>query len=122
MITYKLRWLSLLGVLGLLGLIMNQPLFFALFGFHAFLPLFWYDERTESIFRSAASVAFVVGVIAFAGTFVYLGLILGLGSRNIIGIDKTVLISTVVVAWGFTYSLLILTFALSYLYFERKGT
>ena len=122
MITHKLRWLTLLGVLGLLGWPMRQPLFYALFGLFVFMSLFWYDERTESIFRRAASVAFVVGVIAFAGTFVYLGLILGLGNRNIIGIDKTVLISTVVVAWGFTYSLLILTFALSYLYFERKGT
>ena len=122
MITHNLRWLTFLGLLGVLGWILKQPLYFALFGFVAFVPLFWYDERTESIFRRAAAVAFVGGVGVFAATFAYMGVILGPGSRNIDGWDAIGLLGRAFVMWGLTNVLLLVVFAVSYIYLERKGT
>jgi len=122
MATYRLRWLTFLGLLGLLGWVLNQPLFYALFGLFVFVPLFWYDERSESVFRRAASISFVVGVVAFAGTFGYLGTILGPGSQKLTGFDRIGVMGTALTLWGLTYGFLLVTFALSYIYLERKGT
>jgi len=122
MITHKLRWLTLLGLLGAVGWFLKQPLFYGMFGFLGFVRLFWYDERTESVFRRAASVAFVVGVIAFAGTFVYLGVVFGTGSQNVTRFDSADLLGPLVMAWALTYFLFLLSFCPSFIYFDLRGT
>ena len=122
MITHKLRWLTLLGLLGAVGWFLKQPLFYGMFGFLGFVRLFWYDERTESVFRRAASVAFVVGVIAFAGTFVYLGVVFGTGSQNVASFDRSNLLGLLIMAWALTYFLFLLSFSLSFIYLDLRGT
>jgi len=122
MITHKLRWLTLLGLLGAAGWFLKQPLFYGLFGFLGFVRLFWYDERMESVFRRAASVAFVVGVIAYAGTFAYLGVVLGTGSQNFTRFAPIDLLGPVVMLWALTYFLFLLSFALSCIYLDLRGT
>ena len=63
----NLKWLALLGPLGLLGL--YQPMFFVMFGFWAFLPLFWADERTEINLGRAAAVSYTVTLAMLISTF-----------------------------------------------------
>ena len=122
MITHKLRWLTLLGLLGAAGWFLKQPLFYGMFGFLGFVRLFWYDERTESVFRRAAAVAFVVGIIAYAGTFAYLGVVFGTGSRNVASFDPADILGPIVMAWALTYFLFLLSFAVSFIYFDLRGT
>ena len=47
MSAYKLRWFSLGGLLGLLGIVLHEPMLYALFSLFVFTPFFWVDERAE---------------------------------------------------------------------------
>lgn len=109
-----LRWLTLLGLLGLLGLFTDYRMFQVLFVFLAFLPLFGYDERKEAIFKQAATIAFVVTTITIAGTFVYVGLMM----KN--GVQAEML-SQFGLAFAFIFIIHVLTFVLSYMYYEVRG-
>jgi len=117
---HRLRWLSLLGVLGLLGFWIN-PFFYALFGFFVFLDLFWYDERRAAIFRAAATVTVVVTLFAFLALFLYLGGVAGIGGRNLVGMDPDRLLVIFGLGLGAVFGLFCLTWGLSTIYFERKG-
>lgn len=65
-----LRWLSFIGVFGSLAWITGNEGYYALFGFFAFLSLFWYDERTEALFKQATAITFML-----AATFVYVSFV-----------------------------------------------
>lgn len=116
---HKFRWLAPLSLIGFLGLILKQPLFFGMFGFAAFVVLFWYDERTESVFERSATIAFMSGMIAFAGSFVYFGVLSGPGSTH--QNNGWDVMMTLTNLWGLTYSLMSVVFGLSYIYLYRRG-
>lgn len=118
MVARHLKWLSLLSVLGSLGWILDQAFYFGLFGFASFVVLFWYDERMESAFLRAASTAFVVGAATYAAGFVYMAIVLGPGSRNWASVD---VLDWALTMLGLGYALFLLTFALGFIYFERRG-
>ncbi len=113
-----LRWLSLLGFLGLLGHFTEYSMFKAMFGFFVFIELFWYDERTEAIFKQAASITFVVTTITLTGTFVYLAVALGPGLRNASHLN---LVRSFAQALATTYILNLVVFAFTYWLYEARG-
>lgn len=113
-----LRWLTLLGFLGLLGHFTEYHMLKALFGFFAFFELFWYDERTEALFKQAAAITFVVTTFALTGTFVYLAVVLGPGLRNAEDLN---LVRVFAQALAFTYIAHLLTFFFSYWYYQVRG-
>lgn len=113
-----LRWLSLLGFLWLLGYFTEYSLLKALFGFFVFIELFWYDERTEAVFKQATAITFVVTTIMLTATFVYLAVVLGPGLRNAGNLD---LVRTFAQALATTYIVHLLTFAFTYTYYEERG-
>lgn len=90
----------------------------ALFGFFAFIELFWYDERTEAIFKHAAAITFVVTTINLTGIFVYLAVVLGPGLRNAGNIN---LVGTFSRALAFTYMVHLLLFFFTYWYYQARG-
>ena len=110
-----LRWLTLLGVLGVLGWVTVYKGLQAMFGFLVFLPLFGYDERKDAIFKQAATIAFVATTITLTGTLVYAGLVL-VPKPNVVN-----LVSTLGYALAVTYIIHVLTCVLSYVYFELRG-
>lgn len=114
MIRY-LRWLVFLAALGYLGTYLGYPTFSGLYGFLVFMPLFWYDERTEGIFTRATAVTFVAMMITFVGSYAYIGLILrpslqDPGVVNLISNFVTVI-----------YLIQVLVFILTSVYFQARG-
>ena len=119
MSVYKLRWFSLGGLLGLLGIPLDQPLLYALFGLFVFTPFFRVDERAEANLGRAAAFAYTVTLIAYMVSMVLLA-VLKL-TRDVTGLTRVNLLEIIVLAFGAIFALHILSFALSYEYFERKG-
>jgi len=122
----SLRWLSLLALLGLIAIPLKQFLYFVSASvFIPFFVLFWYDERTEANFRRAAVVACVTAMICFAGVFIYLGMVVGPGYRNVEMMAKNDIVGFAMIhlsfAWILAFILFQGSFLLSYVYFERKG-
>ena len=113
---YKLRWLTLVSLLGLAGIPLHQPCLYALFGFGLFSPCFWMDERAEGNFRRAASFAYVVTLIALMATFLLLG------AMRAVGATSFDMLRMLALALALTYSVHLLSFAASYIYFDVKGT
>ena len=113
-----LKWLSLLSLLGPLGAILGRESLWGLGAFAAFVALFWADERGEANFRRAATTAFIVSVIGYAATFVYLGVVKGLLSSPNARIDMA---GRLITAFMLTFVAQLLVFALSYIYFELRG-
>jgi len=110
-----------LGVLGLLGVVLKQDAFYALFGFSAFVVLFSSDERTEHNFGRAAGVAFVATLVGFTATFVWLGVMLRPEIRAISGLTAGDLAGVLALGLGIVYGVHLLSFALSWIYFELRG-
>ena len=119
MSVYKLRWLSLAAPLGLLGILLQQPLLYVLFGFSVFAALFWVDERAEANLGRAAAFTYVVTLIAFAAWFVFLAILMQ--NRDVAGIGRDDLVGIQALASGAIYGLHLLSFTISYAYFEAKG-
>ena len=92
--------------------------FYALFGFWAFLSLFWYDERTEALFKQATAITFIVTTILLAGTFVYMGLVAKYAPDAVLA-DRVII--ALAMGLGITYIAHLLTFALSFIYFSMRG-
>ncbi len=92
--------------------------FYALFGFWAFLSLFWYDERTEALFKQATAITFIVTTILLAGTFVYMGLVAKYAPDAVLA-DRVII--ALAMGLGITYIAHLLTFALSFIYFSVRG-
>lgn len=92
--------------------------YYALFGFFAFLSLFWYDERAEALFKQATSITFIVTTILLASTFVYIGWIAKHAPDAVLA-DR--LIIALATGLGITYIAHLLTFALSFIYFSVRG-
>lgn len=113
-----LRWLSFIGVLGSLAWITGIEGYYALFGFFAFLSLFWYDERTEALFKQATALTFIVTTILLASTFVYIGWIAKYAPDDVLADRLIVALAT---GLGITYIAHLLTFALSFIYFSLRG-
>lgn len=113
-----LRWLSFIGVFGSLAWITGNEGYYALFGFFAFLSLFWYDERTEALFKQATAITFIVTTILLAGTFVYMSFVAKYAAPAVLA-DR--LIVTLATGLGVTYVAHLLTFALSFIYFSFRG-
>lgn len=100
---------------------MKQDTFYALFGFSAFVVLFSSDERTEHNFGRAAAVAFVATVVGFAATFVCMGVILGPDDRAISGLTAGDLLGMAALGLGIVYGVQLVSFVLSWIYFELMG-
>ena len=113
-----LRWLSFIGVLGTLAWFTGNEGYYGLFGFFAFLSLFWYDERTEVLFKQATAITFVVTTIMLAGTFVYMGWIAEHAPDAVLT-DR--LIIALATGLGIAYVAHLLTFSLSFIYFSLRG-
>lgn len=113
-----LCWLSFIGVLGSLAWITGIEGYYALFGFFAFLSLFWYDERTEALFKQATSITFIVTTIMLAGTFVYMGLVARYAPDAVLA-DRVII--ALAMGLGVTYIAHLLTFTLSFIYFSLRG-
>ena len=110
-----LRWLVVLAALGYFGASMGYPIFNALYGFLVFMPLFWYDERTDAIFKQATAITFVAMMITFAGSFAYIALIL---SPSLQDSDVVNLISRFVTV---LYLVQVLVFVFMSIYFQARG-
>lgn len=110
-----LRWLVFLAALGYVGTRLGYPISASLFGFMVFMPLFWYDERTEAVFTRATAITFVVMMIAFAGSYIYIGLILGPSLKDPAVVN---LISNFVTMF---YLVQVLAFVFTSLYFQSRG-
>lgn len=110
-----LRWLVFLAALGFVGTRLGYPTFHALYGFMVFIPLFWYDEYTEAVFTRATALTFVVMMIAFAGSYLYITLILGPSLKDSAVVN---LISNFVTVF---YLVQVLAFVFTSLYFQSRG-
>ena len=119
MSAYKLRWFSLGGLLGLLGIPLDQPLLYALFGLFVFTTFFSVDERTEVNLGRAAAFAYVVTLSTFLVAFVLLAALVA--TRTVTGLTRVDFLEMLVIAFAAIFALHILSFALSYEYFDRKG-
>jgi len=115
----ELRWIAPLGALGILGLALNQPLFYPLFSLAAFMPLFWYDERTAAVFRAAAAAAFMVTVLAFAAAYVYLGVLAGVGPQGPGSLTGHA--PAIFVGLSLAYGAGLLAFLGGCIYFQHRG-
>ena len=113
-----LRWLSFIGILGSLAWITGNEGYYALFGFFAFVSLFWYDERTEALFKQATAVTFVVDTFALAATFVYVSWVVRFASDAVLTDRLVIGLATGLVI---TYVAHLLAFALSFIYFSLRG-
>jgi len=115
----KLRWLTFLGVLGLLGLALKHPLLCAPFGFFAFIVFFWYDERAEANVGRAAAIAYGVTLVAFMAVFVRLTFTLN--NQAVGRATAGDVITSLAEGFAIVYMLHILSFAASYIYFQLRG-
>lgn len=113
-----LRWLTLLAILGSLGRWTGHPALSGLYGFMVFLPLFWYDERTEAVFKQAATTAFIATMFALAGTFAYLVLTL---QPDPLHSKHPNLATHFVIALMVVYLTQLAVFVLAYAYYDRRG-
>ncbi len=103
-------YLGLLGLLGVLGVITGNPGFYGFFGFFGFFGTLigrGSDERVERNIDRACRNAFVFVTLASAFSFAYVG------SFNVVEIYPQLLALT------FVGSMLL--FALSYVYYDKKG-
>jgi len=109
----NLKWLALLGPLGLLGF--YEPMFWVLSGFWAFLPLFGGDERTEANLGRAAAVTYGVTLAVLVASFTILGLATAQhwSSGSILQLLGTML--------AVTYIAHVLSLIGFYLYYEFSG-
>lgn len=113
-----LKWLALLGFLGILGWVTEYQGLGALFVFFVFLPLFGFDERKEAVYKQAATNAFIVTTFTLAGTFLYMTLArIRVPDEQIAGY----LLSTFAMGWAIIYIIHVLVFVLSYVYYEVRG-
>ena len=117
MSVYKLRWLSLGALLGLLGIF--WPSLYVLFGLLVFGAVFRGDERTEGNLGRAAAFAYTVTLIAYMVSMVLLAVLKV--TRDVTGFTRVDFLEMLVIAFAAIFALHILSFALSYEYFERKG-
>jgi len=92
--------------------------YYALFGFFVFLSLFWYDERTETLFKQATAITFIITTIMLAGTFVYMSLVAKYAASEVLADRLIVILATGLVV---TYVVHLLTFAFSFIYFSLRG-
>jgi len=118
---HRLRWLSLISLVGALGWILNQPLYFGLFGFGAFVTLFWSDERKEANFARSCTVAFIAAITAFAVGSVRMAILLGPGTAHLAHVSDARLLTFFATWIAAAYMTLALSFALSFIYFELRG-
>ena len=111
---YKLRWLSLGALLGLLGIL--WPSLYVLFGLLVFGAVFRGDERTEGNLGRAAAFAYVVTLIAFLLSLLVFTVVVE--SPELVHIT-----SDDVLAWAFMviYAVHLLSFTISYSYFDVRG-
>jgi len=110
----KLRWLTPLGLLGLLGLLPGREVLYTLFGFLMFLDFFWVDERAQANLGRAATVAYLVTLVALAICLVVLiGVVKWQNAGDLAG--------ALALAMAGIYGLHVLAFTLSYTYFDRRG-
>ena len=119
MSVHKLRWFAPARLLGLLGIPPQQPLLYILFGLFIFTPFFWVDERTEANLGRAAAFAYVVTLIAFLVSFLLLAVVVE--TRDITHITPRELLGMLVIACGAIYALHLLSFTISYSYFDARG-
>ncbi len=119
MSAYRLRWFAPAGLLGLLGFVLHEPMLYALFGLFVFTSFFWVDERAEVNLGRAAAFAYVVTLVAYMVSMVLLVVLSR--TRELTGLTRVNLLEIIVLAFAAIFALHILSFALSYEYFERKG-
>ena len=112
----KLRWLGLFGFLGLLAYPLHQPLLQVLYGFYVFLVFMGLpvDERSEANLGRAASLTYLVQLIAFMACFV---VAIGYLDRA----DRSALVSGLTLSLAALYGLHIVTFVGGYVYFDATG-
>lgn len=110
-----LRWLALLAFLGLLGIPLRQHLLYVLFGFSGFAMFFPRpDERSEANFGRAASFAYVATLISFMIGLVVAVALVGNQSAG----DK---VAVLALTFAAVYAVHILSFVISYVYFDARG-
>lgn len=113
----RLRWLTLVAPLGLLGCAVGSSTLYVLFGFSVFsVFLVRPDERADADLGRAASFAYLMTLLAIVLVFVGLG-VLRLGTQappgNLAGMLGMALAALLVVH--------LLSFVGSYLYFDHRG-
>ncbi|HET6452963.1 MAG TPA: DUF3796 domain-containing protein [Armatimonadota bacterium] len=101
-----LRWLSLLVLLGFVGLFTDDSTLQIMFTFLVFLPLWWYDELREAVFKQAATITFVTTTLSLSAALVYWSVMRD--SAPGVLLDQFDLILTAV------YSINIMVFALAF--------
>jgi hypothetical protein len=119
MIVHKLRWLSLLSLIGVAGWFTGNYGFYGFFGFLGFLAFHRLDERDSALAGQAALVAFGVTIILAA---------LGIAAVPILLVYREALSWNMgdVLACAFIALAAIMffcpvSFAVSYAYLDRKG-
>ena len=111
----NLKWLALLGPLGALGHVLNQEMFYVMFGFWVFTPLFWADERSEANLGRAAAISYTLTLAALVTGF----FLIGFGQIHMwAGAD---FIKMFALTLAGTYFMHVVSFITGYLYFEFKG-
>jgi apolipoprotein N-acyltransferase len=113
----KLRWLVLLGVVGVLGVPLHERWLLPLMGFVVFMVLFGVgvDERTQANLGRAAAFAYLATLGSFVACLLWLGFPRG---RDLLAAEACGMLAWALVV---TFALHILTFMAAYLYFDRRG-
>ena len=119
MSAYRLRWFAPAGLLGLLGIVLHEPMLYALFGLFVFTAFVWVDERAEVNLGRAAAFAYTVTLIAYMVSMVLLAVLKV--TRDVTGLTRVNLLEIMVLAFAAIFVLHIVSFGLSYEYSERKG-
>lgn len=115
-----LRWLSVLGLLGVLGWVIN-PFFQVFFAFFWFLGFFWYDERRAGVLQAAGLTASVVTVFTFIGAFAYLGVLVGPGGAGAAALTPTDLNEIMGLSFAIIFGMHLLVLLGATFYFDRRG-
>lgn len=118
MTPHRLRWLTLISPLGLLGLLLKNPLFFVLFGFAVFsvFLLSRPDERAERNLGRAACVAYLATLTAIVLVYLWLGIFIV--HAGLTRADLVARLSYAIVAITLAH---ILAFTTSYSLFDLRG-
>lgn len=111
----NLKWLTLLGAFGLLGLFLRQPTFYAMFGLFVFTPLFWADERSDANLGRAGVIAYTATLFALIITFFRTGV--GIWQ----GWEPSAFVKLLAMSLAATFEVSVLVFIASYLYYEYRG-
>ena len=111
----NLKWLALLAPLGALGSVLHQPLFYTMFGFSVFVPLFWADERADANLGRAAAISYTLTLVALVIAFI----LIGVGQTRVwTGMQFFKMFTLMLAA---TYIVHVVSFVASYLYYEFRG-